>query len=186
MRSFGIPHEPIFSMFNTIQNMQHKNKTVHGTSNISFGGKDKRFLAKPNGVCQGNGAGPAVWTVVSSKMFQVLHKAGLASKLICPISKQALELCSFAFVDNTDIIAVSNYINNPTKSLEDIQQLLNKWESVAKATGGAIEPNKCWSYIVYFTFPGSQLFITHQKINNIPVSPNVGRYVKTINKTTTI
>ena len=150
MRGFGMPHEPIYSMFNTIQQMKHRNKTVHGVSDCSFGGKQDKFIAKPNGVCQGNGAGPAVWAVVSSKMFQVLHAQGLASKLIRPVSKQTLELCGFAFVDDSDIIAVSNNMNNPTKSLLDIQKVLDKWEAVAKSTGGAIEPSKCWSYLMYF------------------------------------
>ena len=143
MRGFGIPHKPINSMFNTIQNMKHRNKTVHGISDCSFGGKDKRFKAKPNGVCQGNGAGPAIWAVVSSNMFKVLHSQGLASKLKLPISKKTLELCGFAFVDDSDIIAVSNDQNNPTKSLEEIQTVLNSWEETAKSTGGAIKPKKC-------------------------------------------
>ena len=49
-------------------------------SNTSFGGKEDGYIAKPNGLGQGNGAGPAVWSVVSSKMFEVMHNRGAHQK----------------------------------------------------------------------------------------------------------
>ena len=139
MAGCGIPQEPLESMFNTLQEVVHKTKTVHGISKCSFGGKEDGYSAAAQGLGQGNGAGPSVWAMVSSRMFQVLHEQGLASKLQCPISKEVLNLCGFAFVDDSDIIAVSNEDNNPTENLERMQSILNQWESVAKTTGGAIE-----------------------------------------------
>ena len=150
MCSFGIPHEPITSMFKTLQKNQHKTKTVHGVSECSFGGIENGFKAAPQGVGQGNRTGPSIWAIVSSKMFEVLHKQGLASKIHCLISKEVLELCGFAFVDNSDIIAVSNSENNLDNRLTQMQEVLDQWEKAAKVTGGAIEPRKCWVYIVHF------------------------------------
>ena len=101
---------------------------------------------------QGNGAGPPVWAVVSTRMFQVLKKLGYASTLSCPISHQQMKLCGFAFVDNSDIIATSNTVNDPESTLQQMQHTLDCWESVAKTTGGAIKAEKSWSYLVYFTW----------------------------------
>ena len=70
MRGFGITDGPIKSMFSTIQELKHKTKTVHGISNCFFTGKE-HFKAKPNGTCQGNGAGPSMWAIGSSRMFEV-------------------------------------------------------------------------------------------------------------------
>ena len=74
MRSFGIPSEPIESMFSTIQNMQYYTFTAHGMSTKSFGGLEEGFSAAPNGLGQGNGDGPAIWSVVSSKCFKLCIK----------------------------------------------------------------------------------------------------------------
>ena len=155
MTGFSIPKEPVQSMLGTLQQVVHKTKTIHGISECKFGGKEKGDKAAPQGLGQGNGAGPAVWAVVSSRMFQVLHDKGLASSLQTPISNETLELCGFAFVDDSDIIAVSNTTNDPTDNLLQMQNILDQWEQVAKTTGGAIEPKKCWSYLVHFEWENS-------------------------------
>ena len=126
MTGFGIPKEPAQSMFGTLQQAIHKTKTMHGISNSTFGGKEDDFKAAPQGLGQGNSTGPAVWDVVSSRMFQVLHEKGMASTLQCPISNEALDLCGFAFVDDSDIIAVSNSVNNPAHNLVQMQKILDQ------------------------------------------------------------
>ncbi len=152
MTSMGIPQEPIISMFSTLQNVKYQTKTVHGLSTCTFGGKEDGYKHNPNGMGQGNGAGPPVWAVVSTKMFEVLKRQGLASHLSCPISKDQLEICGFAFVDDSDIISTSNSINDPNYTLQKMQNVLEGWEGAAKATGGAIKAEKSWAYLVYFTW----------------------------------
>ena len=93
MRSYGIPSAPIESMLSTIQDMQYYTFTFHGMSNSSFGGKEKGYKSKPNGMGQGNGAGPPVWSVVSSKMFQVMHHRNASTTITSPISKEELDIC---------------------------------------------------------------------------------------------
>ena len=149
MRSYGIPASPLASMFATIQDMQYYTFTFHGMSDRSFGGRDRGYTAKPNGMGQGNGAGPPVWSVVSSKMFEVMHKRGAATKIISPITAKKTEICEFAYVDDTDLIASTN--NNNEKEITDrMQNILNNWEAVSKTTGGALVPSKCWSWIIQF------------------------------------
>ena len=151
MRSYGIPSEPIESMFSTIQNMQYFTFTAHGMSTKSFGGREDGFSAAPNGLGQGNGAGPAIWSVVSSKMFQVMHKRGAATTISSPLTNATIDVCGFAFVDDTDLIAMSpEGTNDRSDAKNRMQHVVNEWESVSKVTGGALVPSKCWSWIMSF------------------------------------
>ncbi len=61
-----------------------------------------------------------------------------------------MKTCGFAFVDNSDIIASSGYGNNPTHTLEKMQQAIDCWQGVAKSTGGALELSKSWWYLIQF------------------------------------
>ena len=36
-----------------------------------------------------------------------------------------------------------------------MQQVVDAWEGVAKSTGGALEPSKCWWYLIHFEWNGS-------------------------------
>ena len=149
MASLGIPRKPIMSMFNTIQETDFITRTVFGDSEECFGGTEKEYDAKPQGVGQGNGAGPQVWSVVSSKMFEVLKKNGIATRMLSPITKDELELAGFAFVDDADIITMSDS-NDPKETLKKMQEAINCWEGVAKVTGGALAPQKSWWYLISF------------------------------------
>ena len=60
MCSYGIPSEPIESMFKTIQEMKYYTLTSHWISKESLGGKEAGYITAPNGLGQGNGAGPSV------------------------------------------------------------------------------------------------------------------------------
>ena len=123
MRSYGIPNGPIQSMFKTIQEMQFYTRTVHGTSKKTFGGNEGTYIAKPNGLGQGNGAGPQIWNAVSTKMFKVMHNRRRASRIKCPVSEEEMELCGFAFVDDTDLFAMTEKKNKPIEATKKCKTL---------------------------------------------------------------
>jgi len=66
MQRAGAPPAAIESMFATIQKLKYTVRTCHGYSTNSFGGGDWRHLDPLAGVGQGNGAGPAIWVVIST------------------------------------------------------------------------------------------------------------------------
>ena len=150
MLGYGIPAEPMYSMFHAIQNMKFITRTAFGDSEETFGGKEKGFLAKPQGLGQGNGCGPPVWAVVSSRMFEVLHKRGLVTSFKTPMTKKILELSGFAFVDDSDILADADSKNNPVETMINMQKAIDCWEGVAKSTGGALAPSKSWWYLIHY------------------------------------
>jgi hypothetical protein len=158
MASLGIPIEPIQSMFSTFQSCQFYTRTAYGDSTSCWGGHEDNYIASPQGIGQGNQCGPAAWAAVSSKMFQVLHNAKLASQIIGPITGETVSLCGFAFVDDTDLIATCNTANSVTATMEKMQKVVTKWCGVTKATGGVVEtsPNKSWWYLIDFNWKEGQ------------------------------
>lgn len=126
-------------MFSTIQDIQYVTWTVFGDSDKKIGGKED-FSSKPQGLGQGNSAGASMWSVESSKMFEVLHSWNCTTKI-----------CGFAFVDGSDIIALSGYSNNPIKTLEKCKLQLTAGKEL-QSPQGVLEPNKSWWYLIHFTW----------------------------------
>ena len=155
MLGYGIPEEPMLSMFHAIQHMKYVTRTQFGDSKKTYGGLEPGFIARPQGLGQGNGTGPPVWSVVSSRMFEVLHKRGLVTSFNTPISQNKIDLCGFAFVDDTDIVADSRGTNDPNDTISAMQLRIDCWEGVAKATGGALAPDKSWWYLTHFEWDKS-------------------------------
>jgi len=55
----------------------HQVRTTFGDSEIFYGGDDfNNWLFAPQGILQGNASGPAIWTILSSIIFDILQKKG--------------------------------------------------------------------------------------------------------------
>lgn len=61
------------TMLQTIQGMRFYLRTGHGDSQHYYGGDEHRF----QGICQGNGAGPAVWLAISTALVLILQEKAL-------------------------------------------------------------------------------------------------------------
>ena len=101
----GIPAQPMYSMFHTIQEAQHYTRTAYGDSVTTYGGLDVGFTRKPQGVGQGNAYGPPGWAVISSTLFDMMRRKGFGTKIVAPITNDSKNLVGFAFVDDTDVLA---------------------------------------------------------------------------------
>ena len=110
-------------MLEAIQEMEHHIRTAFGDSEAHYGNNRE---APPQGVLQGNGAGPAGWFAISTLMIQILRNQGYGYKEWTLIRQRAVAITCFAFVDNTDLIHATT---NPAKSTETLiaeaQQALN-------------------------------------------------------------
>ena len=102
MQRVGAPVEPIVCMFTTIQNLQHRIRTVYGDSEIGFSGELYAVLFQ--GVGQGNGAGPQIWAVVSTPIFNMLQSMGFGAFFKATISGEELQFGGFAIVDDADLV----------------------------------------------------------------------------------
>ena len=70
----GVSHSRIKSMFGAIQKMIHRIRTVYGVSDVTYGGNLGAWENWPQSVLQGNAAGPAIWSTLSSVICSIFHK----------------------------------------------------------------------------------------------------------------
>jgi hypothetical protein len=100
MQRVGVPRFAVDCMFSTLQLARHQVRTGFGDSTGTFGGPP---FSKPiHGIGQGNGAGPAIWAVVSSPLLDRLRASGLVPNLSAP-SLSLLRLSSGMLLSMTPI-----------------------------------------------------------------------------------
>ena len=66
LQRIGIALPRIQCMFATVQRLVHRVRTAYGRSEGTFGGDTHNYLLPPQGTGQGNGAAPAIWSILSS------------------------------------------------------------------------------------------------------------------------
>ena len=144
----GIPHNRIKSMFSSIQKMIHRIKTIYGVSEITYGGEELGDWENyPQGVLQGNAAGPTIWSLLSSIIFDVLHKRGFAVEFCTTVSKEVFKLVGFAYVDDSDLLTIGS---DPIEVLTSMQQLINSWGELMDVTWGSLSVEKSWWYMLEY------------------------------------
>ncbi|GFH51334.1 hypothetical protein CTEN210_07810 [Chaetoceros tenuissimus] len=147
-----VSHKKIHSMFRSIQNMVHQVRTVFGDSEATVGGEteeDPRWENEPQGMLQGNAAGPVIWSVLSSVIFKILRKKGYSDEFCSCLSRQLFQLVGFAYVDDCDLIQSGN---SPEEVKESMQKVMDEWADLMQVTGGALESKKSYWYLIDFEY----------------------------------
>ena len=154
MQRYGIPKEMMHSMFSTIQHCQHKVRTGFGTSKMTYGGC-KQNEEPLMGVGQGNGAGPAIWSILSCILFQIMHDNKMVTKLQAKLSDLLVEIAGFMYVDDNDLIGTGSS-DQRHEVVSKTQRHLAQWNKLVKVTGGAIRIDKS-SWYGYYHYWNNQL-----------------------------
>jgi len=152
MQRVGVPRNIINCLFTTLQEAIHKVRTGFGDSKAFYGGKV--WLVPIHGIGQGNGAGPAIWAVVSTTLLNVLCEKRFGCEVLCPLSSEYFRFVGYAFVDDTDIIQ-SILQEDLESARRQLQAAIDTWEFSLKATCGAIVPEKIVWWLVSFIWSGS-------------------------------
>jgi hypothetical protein len=148
MQRVGLPAAAVNCMLTTLQIARHYVRTGYGDSVGFYTGSS---FAKPlHGIGQGNGAGPAIWAVVSSPVLNLMRASGHGAELICPLSHVKSIFTGYAFVDDTDLVVAKFSFRNFTEAAQALQAAMNTWEQGIKATSGAIVPEKTYVYLIDF------------------------------------
>ena len=146
----GVSHAKIHSMFETIQKMVHRVRTAFGESEGTYGGE---FLGDwenyPRGMLQGNACAPTIWSILSSVVYNCLHKKGFSNFFCSALSKEIFTLVGFSYVDDTDLFQTGA---SPLEVLISMQQLMNEFGSLMRVTGAAVAPDKSWYYLIDYTW----------------------------------
>ena len=125
--------------------MIHKVRTAFGDSKDTYCADNPEFLLPVQGTCQGNGAGPSIWSIVCSTIFEVLHKEGYSSIFCYALSRGLYEICGFAYVDDCDLFFLGK---DADEVFDGLQSMLTLWDELMEVNGAAIAPDKCWWYLI--------------------------------------
>ena len=147
MQRQGVHENNIICMFSTIQNLTHTVRTAFGDSETSF--HQDIWAAPLHGVGQGNGAGPAIWAVISSPILDLLRKEGIGAAFKMNLTGKVVKILGYSFVDDTDLVVGGNCFNNDDIASE-LQRALDMWHIGIEAKGGALVPEKSfWSEVAF-------------------------------------
>jgi hypothetical protein len=148
MQRMGVPRAAIDCLFTTLQNATHKVRTGYGNSSGHYGGQ--AWVIPFHGIGQGNGAGPAIWAVVSTPLLNTLRELGFGFQYATPASNIPINFSGFAFVDDTDLLQVLSHETSVTEVRQRLQEAIDLWERGLSATAGAIVPEKTFWYLIDF------------------------------------
>ena len=165
MQRMGVAPESCFTIFRTLQALQHHVRTAFGERSSGYSALEIPL----HGVGQGNGAGPAIWLAITTPLIEMLREAGFGLQLKTPITNESSTLSCFVYVDDVDSIhspvAQDQTINNITA---DMQRMLDTWTGGLHATGGMIEASKSYWYLIDFKWNSKKLQWDYKSIAETP------------------
>ena len=152
-QAFGVPEEAVESMLTALEEMKYFLRTAYGDSS-DFAGSS--LSVKFQGLCQGNGAAPAGWAVISITILHAHKGKGHGGHFVCPISNLSGHLAAILFVDDTDILHVNlNKDETVHEAHEALQASVHNWGKLLIGTGGAFKPIKCFFHLISFVWKAS-------------------------------
>ena len=130
------------------------------------------------GVGQGNGAGPAIWAVISTIFFDTLRENGFGAILTAPFSKVEINLSGYGFLDDTDLIETGLDADDYLDICLKLQSALNLWETCTEVSGGCLVPDKSWYTLVDFQWiDGSWDYVSEFEDVSISLKNSEGEVV---------
>jgi hypothetical protein len=148
-QQWGVPVEVVVTMLLTIRLMRFHLRMAYGDSQDSYGGNLLDLMFQ--GICQGNGGGPACWVAISAVLVSLLRLHGSMASFHLVLSLATLTLVGLIFVDDTDLLYMSNDpLSNIQEVVDCIQRGLLLWRDGLHSTGGRLAPDKCsWCLIAF-------------------------------------
>ncbi len=108
-----------------IQTMKFFQRTARGNSTTFMGGRGKENLLQ--GLCQGNGAGPACWLMLSSILMSCCERQGFGSRIISSISDAIINFGGEIYVDDTDLIITQPEFTTARQTQEGLRNPAWAW-----------------------------------------------------------
>ena len=102
-QAVGVPVEGAMAMLEAIQDMKFFLRTAYGDStNCAHSAIEVKY----QGLCQGNGAAPAGWAVISITILRAHKKNGHGSIFVCLVTQLKFVLSAVLFVNDCDLIHI--------------------------------------------------------------------------------
>jgi len=107
---------------------------AYGDSQDFYGGRDS--VLPFQGMCQGNGAGPAIWLATSIVLMEMVCSNGNKAMFNSPISHQPTDLLGLLYVDDCDLFTIDDDGRHPQRLVQKLQRNIDLWQGRLAATGG--------------------------------------------------
>jgi hypothetical protein len=146
----GVPVEGVEAMLSAIQDMKYFLRTAFGDSRNFRGSK---IEVKYQGLCQGNGAAPAGWAVISITILGAHKKKGHSATFVCPLTSKITKLAAILYVDDCDLLHI-NMLEEDSAfvTFEKMQESVMNWGRLLIASGGSYKPPKCFYHLISFVW----------------------------------
>jgi hypothetical protein len=136
----------VTTLLHPIQIMKFYQRTAWGDSDTFMGGRTN--LNPLQGLCQGNGAAPACWLIISSILMHCYKREGFGSKILSPMSLALILFLGEMYVDDTDLTIMQPHYKSAMDVREDAQNSVDMWAHLLNSTGGSLNPEKCYWWLV--------------------------------------
>ena len=128
--------------------MKYFLSTAYGDSKEYVG---STIEVKFHGICQGNGAAPEKWAVISITIINLHNIKCHGGHFICPIKIREGNLAAILFVDDTDLIHIDmNQDQSVYEAHATMQESIVNWGRLLISTGGSLKPIKCFYHMILF------------------------------------
>lgn len=128
--------------------MKYFLRTAYGYSH-SFA--NSRVEVKYQGMCQGNGAAPAGWAVISITILRAHKSKGHGATFVCPITHIKATLAAVLYVDDCDLVHIDMEVDEcALVTHERMQESVTNWGNLLIGSGGLYKPTKCFYYLMSF------------------------------------
>ncbi len=143
-----MPTTAVESLLGAIENMKFFLRTgFRDSASFSGGG----ISIKTQGLCQGNGAALAGWALISICIIGAHRKKSHGAKFLCLITQLQHHLSAILYIDDTNLLHINLTKNESINEIHRaIQESVNSWGNLLIATGGVLQPAKCFYSIISF------------------------------------
>jgi len=101
----SVSPEVMSTIFFSIQFMKFYLHTAYGDLAMFYGGGLSQHPFQ--GICQGNGAGPAIWLALSLCLIHMLHQTGSPTQISSAILLTSIAMVCFIYIDDCDLFVLA-------------------------------------------------------------------------------
>jgi hypothetical protein len=165
MQRLGVSAATCQLMFGTLQNMKHYVSTAYGMCDTPYGALEIPL----QGVGQGNGAGPAIWLIMTIPLINLLRDKGFGFQSTTVLTGESYRFVCYTFVDDTDTIhSAITHDTPPAEVIHNMQNVIDTWEGGLRATGGALSHAKSYWYLLSLKWHQTRQVWQYQTIADTP------------------
>ena len=143
-QAVGVAITALMAMLLSIQHMKFYLRTGLGESKDFMTALIGRII---QGMCQGNTAAPACWSLISAVLLAVYKTYGHGAQFTTAISKTTHSTAGCLYVDDVDLFSMNSTL--VTEALwEEVCNSTETWTELLTVPGGSAKGEKCFGYLI--------------------------------------